>query len=68
MNADAKVDATFGWQASVALDHPGLHLERAAHGVDHAAELDDRAVPGALDDTAVMSSDGGINEVAAEAP
>ena len=66
MNADAKLDATFGRQAGVALDHAGLHLERAAHCVDHAAELDDRAVAGALDDAAVMGGDGGIDEVAAK--
>ena len=45
-----------------------LHLDRAAHGVDDAAELDDRAVAGSLDDTPVMRSDGGINEIATEAP
>ena len=38
------------------------------HGVHHAAELDDRAVSGALDDVAVMGGDSGIDEVAAEAP
>jgi hypothetical protein len=68
MNADAKLDATFRRQSGVALDHAALHLEGAAHGVDHAAELDDDSIARALDDTAVMSSDGGINEVAAEAP
>ena len=66
MNADAKLDATFGRQPSVALDHAGLHLKRAAHGVDHAAELDDRAVSGALDDVAVMGGDRRVDEVAAE--
>ena len=67
MNADAKLDATFGRQPGVALDHAGLHLKRAAHGVNHAAELDDRAVAGALDDAAVMGGDGRVDEVAAEA-
>ena len=50
MDADAKLDAAFGRQAGVALDHAVLHLDRAAHGVDHAAELDAAAVAGALDD------------------
>jgi hypothetical protein len=68
MNADAKLDATFRRKANVALDHAGLHLKGATHGVDHAAELDDDPIARALDDTAVMSSNGGINEVAAEAP
>jgi hypothetical protein len=62
MNADAKLDATFGWQASVALDHAGLHLEGAAHGVHHAAELDDAAVASPLDDAAAMGGDGGIED------
>ena len=68
MNADAEFDAPIRRQASVALDHPALHLDRAAHGVHHAAELDDGAVAGALDDAAVMSGDGGVDDVAAEAP
>jgi hypothetical protein len=38
MNADAKLDATFRRKAGVALDHAGLHLKGATHGVDHAAE------------------------------
>ncbi len=66
MNADAKLDTTFGRKASVALDHASLHLERAAHGVDHAAELDDDPIAGAFDDAAVMGGDGGVDEVAAE--
>ena len=41
MNADAKFDAPSGGDASVALDEAGLHLDGAAHGVDHASELDD---------------------------
>ena len=52
MNADAKLDALFRRQADIALDHAGLDLEGAAHRVDHAAELDDRAVARALDDAA----------------
>jgi hypothetical protein len=33
-------------QARVAFDQPRPHLDRAAHGVHHAAELDDAAVAG----------------------
>ena len=54
MDADAELDALLGRQAGVALDHAALHLDRAAHRVDDAAELDDRAVAGALDDAAMM--------------
>ena len=42
VNADAKLDASLRRQARVALDHAVLHFDRAAHRVDHAAELDDR--------------------------
>ena len=42
MNADAKLDASLGRQPGIAFDHAVLHFDRAAHGVDHAAELDDR--------------------------
>ena len=66
MNADAKLDTTFRRQAGVALDHAGLHLEGATHRVDDALELDDRPVPGALDDAAVMDRDGGVDKIAAQ--
>ena len=66
MKADAKFDAAVGRQSRVALDKAGLHLDRAAHRVDHAPEFDDAAVAGALDDAAVMSGDRRIDEVAAE--
>src|SRR5271170_3903826 len=36
MNADTKFDATLWRQPSVALDQAVLHLDGAAHGVDHA--------------------------------
>ena len=58
MNADAELDAALLRHAGVALDHAVLHFDRAAHGVDHAAELDDSAVAGALDDAPVMRGDG----------
>ena len=68
MDADAKLDATFSRHARIAFDHAVLHFDRAAHRVDHAAELGDEPVARALDDTAVMHSDGGIDEIATEAP
>src|ERR1700733_15414393 len=68
MNADAKFDPLFRRQADVTLDHAGLHFDRAAHGVDHAPELDDRAVAGSLDDAPAMHRDHGVNEIAAERP
>ena len=68
VNTDAEFDSSVLRHAGVALDEPVLDLDRAAHRVDHAAELDDRAVAGAFYDTAVMSCDGWIDEVAAEPP
>ena len=41
MDADAELDATLQPARRVAFDHAVLHFDRAAHGVDHAAELCD---------------------------
>src|SRR5580704_10642048 len=68
MNANPELDALLGRHAGVALDHCGLDFDRAAHGVDHAAELDDRAVAGALDDAAVVHGDDRVDQVAAQGP
>jgi hypothetical protein len=68
MNADAELDAALGRQAGVALDHAVLHLDGAAHGVDHAAELDETAVAGALDYAPVMHGDGRIDQITAQRP
>src|SRR5271165_117490 len=68
MNADAEFDAALGRHARIALDEAVLHLDRAAHGVHHAAKLDEAAVAGALDDAPAMRGDGGIDQVAAQAP
>jgi hypothetical protein len=64
MNADTELNPFFGRQTGVALDHAALDFNRAAHRVGHAAELDDRAVAGALDDAAVMEAiDGSIKSL-----
>ena len=65
MNADAKLDALFRGKARVALDHPALHFDRAAHRVNNAAEFDDRAIARALDDTPPVHRDDRIDQVAA---
>jgi hypothetical protein len=49
-------------------DQAGLNLDRAAHRVDRAAELDDCAVAMALDDAAVMGGDGRVDQIAAKTP
>ncbi len=68
MNADPEFDAALGRQAGVALDHAVLHFDRAAHRVDDAAELDEAAVAGALDDAPMMHVDGRIDQIAAQRP
>ena len=51
MNADAEIDAAvLGGRPALRSTMAVLHLDRAAHRVDHAAELDEAAVAGALDD------------------
>ena len=66
MDADAKLDASVGRDAGVAFGHAALHLDRAAHGVDHAAELDNEPVAGALDDAAVMDGNRRVEQIAAQ--
>ena len=55
-----------GGTPGVAVDEAGLDLDGAAHRVDHAAKLDDRSIPGTLNDAAVMGGDGRVDEVASE--
>ena len=38
MDADAKLDAALGRKTSVTFGHAVLHLDRAANGIDHAAD------------------------------
>ena len=68
MNADPEFYPALRRQADVALDEAVLHLDGAAHRVDHAAELDEAPIPGALDHSPVMHGDGRIDEVAAQRP
>ena len=68
MNADTELDAPLGRQAGVTLDHTVLHLDRASHGVDHAAKLDNDAVTSALDDAPMMHRDGRVDQVTSQPP
>ena len=68
MNADPEDDAAILGHAGVTLDHGVLNFDGAAHRVDDAAELDDRAVAGALDDAPVMHGDGRVDQIAAQRP
>jgi hypothetical protein len=64
MDADAVFDPLVSRHAGVAGAHAGLRLDGAAHRVDHAPELDDRAVAGALDDATVMHRNDRVDEIA----
>ena len=68
MNADPEFDAALRRHAGVPLDGTALQLDGATHGVDHAAELDDVSVAGALDDPPVMRGDGGVDQIATQPP
>ena len=56
----------FGATSGIAFDHSVLHLDRAAHGIDDAAELDENAVASALNDAPMMHGYGGIDQLAAQ--
>jgi hypothetical protein len=68
MNANAEVDASIFRHARVALGHRVLNLDCAAHGVHHAAELDDRPVACALHRPAIVDRDGRVDQVATQRP
>jgi len=68
MNADAEFYAALGRDAGVALDEAVLHFDGAAHGVYHAAELDEAAVAGTLDNAPAMHGNGGVDQIAAQPP
>ena len=68
MDTDAKLDATFGWKADIALDHAVLHLDGAAYRVDHAAELNDGSIAGALDYAPIVNGDYRVDQIAPKRP
>jgi hypothetical protein len=68
MNANANLDALVGREAGVALSDPDLHLHGGSHSLHHAAELDDRSIACALDETPIVDCDGGVDEIAAQRP
>ena len=63
IDADAKVESLIGGNAFVALGHPALHVDGAAHRIDHAREFQQQAVTGRLDDAAVVFGDLGVDEL-----
>jgi len=65
IDAHAKFDAPLCRCCGVAGDHLPLQLDRAAHRVDDAGELDKQAVAGSFDDATPMLGDFGIAEFTA---
>jgi hypothetical protein len=66
MNADTELDPALGRHSGIAFDHRVLQFNGAAHRIDNAAEFDDAAVAGALDNAAAMHGDGRVDEIAAK--
>jgi hypothetical protein len=60
IDAHAEFYATPRLYRTVAGGHPALDLHRAANGIDHAGELDEKAVAGGLDDPSHMPGNLGI--------
>jgi hypothetical protein len=50
------------------LNHAVVHLECAAYCINYASKLDEEAISCSLNDAAVMQSDGGVEQIAAERP
>ena len=67
IDADAKPDAPVFVDVGVAVLHPLLHHDGAAHGVDDRGELDQHAVAGGLDDAALVLGDQRVDQLAAMA-
>src|SRR5262249_54777585 len=57
VDADAVFDASGLRHAGVTLAHAALNLDRAAHGVDHRGELDQRAIAGQFHELAAVLLD-----------
>src|SRR5260370_17321475 len=62
VNADAKFDPLDLRHIDILFGHAALDFVGTSHGVDHAGELNESAVPGILDDASVMLGDFGIEK------
>src|SRR5271163_2201085 len=68
MNADTKIEALIGGHADVAFDHRVLDRYRASHRLDHAAELDESPIAGALEHAPVLGRDRGVDQFRSQCP
>jgi hypothetical protein len=59
VNADAEFDPLVLRHVDILFGRAALNFVGTSHGVDHAGELGNSAVPGILDDTSVMLSNFG---------
>jgi hypothetical protein len=62
VDADAEADALAVRQIGVAILHPLLHNDGAAHGIDDRGELDQHAVAGGLEDASAVLVDQRIDQ------
>jgi hypothetical protein len=68
VDADTKLNPPIRWKARVALEHTVLHLDGAAHSIDHASELDEDSISCPLGHATVMHSDCKVDEITLERP
>jgi hypothetical protein len=62
VNADAELDPLVLRHIGILFCQAALDFVGTSHGVDHAGELNESAVPSILDDASVMFSDLGIEK------
>ena len=63
IDPNTKLNALLFRYSGVAFSHLVLNLDRAAHRVDNACELDEQPVAGRLDDAPAMLFDFGVSEL-----
>jgi hypothetical protein len=57
VDADPEIDSLLRRRACIALGHATLHVDCTAHSIDHAGKLQQKAIPGGLDDATTVLSD-----------
>jgi hypothetical protein len=66
MDAHAELNPPVLRHARISVDQAVLHFDGAPHRIDYAPELDDGAVPGALNNAPVMHGDVWVDQIAAK--
>ncbi len=65
VDADPKGDPLAFGRLDIAVDHGALDLDRALHGIGHAAKLDQGAIAHQFDHAAAARGDRGLDQLAA---